>query len=192
MFCPSLGVNFPRPRPSRSGWSRPVNLPESPRAASVRADLRSGHGVPPDPRPDQAVRADHQFAGAAPARPSPHTGITPGSCPSDQRKSSATGSAKAVPDAPQTFLRKRQRRASGLRLCARRRGAGGSSWTPRLVNPRRDRADAASLRLKPREHCQHPPVILARRGQVELPEDVRDVLFYGALGHHQLLGDRAV
>src|SRR5690242_530251 len=43
-----------------------------------------------------------------------------------------------------------------------------------------------------REHGQHAAVIVGRRGQVELSEDARDVLFDRPLAHHQLGGDRVV
>src|ERR1700733_9756792 len=39
---------------------------------------------------------------------------------------------------------------------------------------------------------EHPAVVGIRRGQGELAEDVRDVLFDGPLGYHESRGDRVV
>src|ERR687898_2055931 len=46
--------------------------------------------------------------------------------------------------------------------------------------------------LEETQNGEHPPVVLAARGKAELAEDRGDVLLDGALGDHQLLGDRRI
>jgi hypothetical protein len=50
----------------------------------------------------------------------------------------------------------------------------------------------ARRRLEILENGQHAPVGICGRRQVELSENARHVLLDGAVGDHELLGDRAV